>query len=91
MSSLYSDSRADKDKDTADAFRVSAKIYLVSSAYRLNLSNVANLGKKSNCTLLSRAANAKHYYAVNALSLFTGESAFIKELIANYSYSSMVP
>ncbi|CAN9338180.1 unnamed protein product [Alternaria alternata] len=60
-SSLCSDSRADEDKDTADAFR------------------------KSNCTFSSRAANAKRYYAVNAPSLFTGESAFIEELIADYS------
>jgi hypothetical protein len=84
-SSLCSDSRADEDKDTADAFRVSAKIHLVSSACRLNLSNVADLGKKSNCTFSSHAANAKRYYAVNAPSPFTGESAFIEELIADYS------
>ncbi|CAN9079844.1 unnamed protein product [Alternaria alternata] len=60
-SSLCSDSRADEDKDTADAFR------------------------KSNCTFSSHAANAKRYYAVNAPSPFTGESAFIEELIADYS------
>lgn len=46
---------------------------------------MANLGKKSNCTFSSHAANAKRYYAVNAPSPFTGESAFIEELIADYS------